>query len=87
MAKAYYINGFLVSNARKVCSFYFGDFVKEVELNQQNRTFDISLHKELNVEGKVLKLEETINVDYFKEFWGPQWRLMDSDKQVIQTLI
>lgn len=82
MPKVYYINGFLPNHARKIAKFWFGAFFADLELNEKNRTFDIKLNKEIDSEKGKLKLEQTIDVDYFKEYWGPQWRLysVNNDK-------
>lgn len=76
MATVYHVSGFLLSNARKVCRFIFGDFFISCDLNKVERVFIIRLNKELKTkEGKLYKIDDYVELDYFKKFWGPQWKI------------
>lgn len=74
--KVYYITGFLPTNARKVCRFVFGDFFTKLILDEDNLQFIIILKKELNIDGKKCTPGDVADIEYFKDFWGPQWVLV-----------
>lgn len=80
MAMVYHISGFRLAQARKACRFFFGDFYISCDLNPVDRVFDIRLNKTLKIKKGVNiteeKIEDYIDIDGFKKFWGPQWRLM-----------
>lgn len=77
MAKVFYISGFLVSNARKMTEFIFGDFFIRCDLNEKLRRFEIMVHKELKSNtGEVFKIEDYVEIEHFKKYWGPQWVIM-----------
>lgn len=84
----YRISNFLVSNARKVCKFFFGDFYISCDLNERERCFEIRLRKEIIVKQKdgrtkTEDIEDYIDIDHFKKYWGPQWKIMFSiDEEV-----
>lgn len=77
----YYINGFLPNQAKKVCMFFFADFFVSIKMDPKERCFNIKLKRSLfikdknGVEGEV-KIEEVLDIKDFKEFWGPQWKLL-----------
>lgn len=75
MPKIYYISGYQLAQARDFCRYAFGDFLHSVKLNQKNVCFDILLEKELNIKGNVKKIEEYVDIEYFKKHVGKQWKI------------
>lgn len=77
VSKRYYISGFIISNARKMTEFIFGDFFIRCDLNQKLGRFEIMVHRELkSTKGEIFKLEDYVEIEHFKKWWGPQWVIM-----------
>jgi len=74
--KKYYISGFQKHQAKRVCEYFFGDYFVSIKLNEKDTRFDIKLKKTLLIGGKDMKIQDYLNIDDFKSFWGPQWRLV-----------
>ena len=81
--KKYYISGYQLNQARRVCEFFFGDYFINIKLNQKEQRFDIKLKKTLNIGGKDVPVGEFLDLVDFKEYWGPQWRLVYEINEVI----
>lgn len=58
--KKYSISGFQISQARRVCEFFFGDFFVNAKLDRENLRFDIQLHKEININHSITVKPETV---------------------------
>ena len=77
MAKMNFIQGYTIYNSRKLLKYLFpSEFIK-AEVNEENRTFDVSLHKPKNPED-LASLEEAIRE--FLNYWSKSYRffLIDS---------
>lgn len=86
----YRISNFLLPNAKKVSRFIFGEFFVSCELNQRERIFEIRINKTLTSKKKVgdkivetvHDVEDYVDIENFKKFWGPQWKIMyDSSEE------
>lgn len=69
------VNGFNISQSRRIVEFAFGDFFLKGEKNYEKTRYDFYLvdkviqHK--NGEKKILLLsDECIDVEYFKKYWN-----------------
>lgn len=67
----YYANGMGVKQCRQICKFYFGLFFFRADLDKENHCVYIYLYtwKRDKESGKVIKLEEEIDVKYFDDYW------------------
>lgn len=84
----YRIGNYLLANARKNCRFFFGDFFISAELNARERVFEIRLKKQIKVRdenGKVRieNINDYVEIESFKKYWGAQWRLMFSTDEEV----
>lgn len=76
----YRIGGYILSNCRKNCRFYFGDFYISASLNERERVFEINLKETLPVRqpnGSIIDepITDYVDIEKFKKFWGAQWRI------------
>jgi len=76
LPKRYYVSGFQIAQAKKLCEFLFGDYFVSIKMNTRDVVFDIKLKRSIKIEGKDVKIEDYIDLADFKSFWGPQWRLV-----------
>lgn len=78
----YRISNYMLANARKNSQYIFGEFLVGVKINERERVFEIRLHKTLKVkqEGKIVeeKIEDYVDLERYRKFWGPQWKLIFS---------
>lgn len=66
-----YANGYNISQARKLCKFYFGDFFFKAEKNDNKLRFDIYILDKVSGEnGEILTIEEFVDLDYFDSYWN-----------------
>lgn len=69
-----YANGFSKGNCKKLAKFYFGKFFKQVEINHEDRMFEIYINETIiNDEGNEIKFSDNFDknfLDYFKSYWG-----------------
>jgi hypothetical protein len=77
----YRIGNFLIAQTRKMCKYIFGDFYISSDINERERVFEIRLHKYLKIKDekgfvKKVPIEDYVDIQAFKKFWGPQWRIM-----------
>jgi hypothetical protein len=80
MARIYKIANYCNATARRNCKYIFGSFLIDAKINQNDRVFDVQLHKTLPVrqtDGSIKHepIENYVNIKKYKDFWGPQWRL------------
>lgn len=80
MAKIYKIGNYCQATCRRNCKYHFGQFYINAKINQNDRVFDIELHETLLMRtpnGEVVQksIHEFVNIEKYKKFWGPQWRL------------
>lgn len=81
MPKIYKIGNYCSATCRRNCRYHFGSFFIDAYINQNDRVFDIRLHKTLPVrqpDGSVKEeiIDDYVNIEKYKKFWGPQWRLI-----------
>jgi len=72
----YYVSGFQVHQAKRVCEFFFGDYFVGIKLNQHEKTFEIKLKKTLMLNSKDTPVGEFLDLADFKSYWGSQWKLI-----------
>lgn len=66
-----YANGLNISQSRKLCKFYFGDFFLKAEKNESKLRFDIYIKKRIKSSGgEISELEHYCDLDYFLSFWN-----------------
>lgn len=75
--RIYYISGYQLAQARDICKFVFGDFFHSVTLNQTKVCFDIVIYSELNIKGEIKKVNDFVDIHYFKGYFGKQWVIKD----------
>lgn len=76
----YNICGFRVAQVRKVCSFFFGDFYRDTEIDRVNRIFLIRVNKTLKIKQgdkiKEEKIEDYVDIESFKKHFGGTWKII-----------
>ena len=65
------VDGFILSNARKIVRFAFGDFVEKTELDLHERVFKIYLYREINGQSINVNI-----VNHFENFFGSNWEMI-----------
>lgn len=81
--KKYFIAGFQVHQAKKVCLYFFGDYFVSIRMNTKEHCFDIKLKKSLKIKGVDTPVTELLDVNDFKSYWGPAWRLLYEVEQEV----
>ena len=81
-----YANGMSSSQCKKICQFFFASFFWRMDIDKHQQRFILYIFKEIKTgkKGEVMKLEDYIDVDYFKEFWctqGESWKVVIVDKE------
>ena len=79
--EVHYVSGYRIAQARRNCEFYFGAFFISCELHDSNRVFLIKIKEKIKVKNKngtvtTESVHDYIDIERYKEFWGPQWKLM-----------
>lgn len=77
----YRIDGFLISNVRRLCPFIFGDFYIRADINLHRRTFEIRLRKKIQIRRgdgtkETLLIEDYVDIAAFEKHFGKNWTLM-----------
>lgn len=75
-ANCYYVSGFQVHQARKVCEFFFGDYFVDIELIKKERVFHITIKKTLSIAGKETPVGEFLDLKDFQDYWTANWKLL-----------
>lgn len=81
MSKIYKIGNYCNACCRRNCRYIFGSFFHYAIINQDDRVFDIQIHETLPLrqpDGTIVQksIHEFVNIEKFKKFWGPQWRII-----------
>lgn len=89
----YRIDGYLISNVRRNCKFIFGDFYVSASVDKQNRIYEIRIRKTLRVKTndlktyplgyKIERIEDYVDLNRFKQFWGGCWKLIEYKEEEI----
>lgn len=78
--KFHYANGMTLPQCKRVCLFFFGDFVQRVEKDYRNLRFIIYVYDKVydEIDEVELILKDNVDLDHFKNFWcdesdGANW--------------
>lgn len=81
--KIHYVNGQTISQCRRLCRFFFGSFLKSVDLDAKNFRFLIFVWESIydEIEEVDLKLKEEVDIEHFVQFWcntsdGERWKIV-----------
>lgn len=87
-----YANGMTIAQCRRVCSFFFGDFLQRVDKDVRNLRFLIYIFDEIydEIDEVTLTLSENVDLDHFKNFWcdtadGENWKVSIIKSEVVKT--
>ncbi len=69
-AKFYRVDGVRAGTARRILKFYFQDAFKKMVQNNEDRTFDVYLHKPATDEDMGFLKED---IQYFVDSWGKRY--------------
>lgn len=80
MPRIYKIANYCNSTAKRNSRYIFGSFLIDARINQNDRVFDIQIHETIPVrqpDGSVKheSVRDYVNIEKYKKYWGPQWRL------------
>lgn len=69
-----YIRGINLSNCRRIVKYEFAGYYIRVDQNNDEHTYDIYLKEGV----------EPDRVQYFQEYWGPQYRIYITSKSKLE---